>query len=157
MSQRILSDMKQMRPTAWVYWQVSDGGGWGMIKHDNNLRGPDAYAYTLNEKYWVMANYSRFLRPGCRFIDVGDDNSLAAYDAKTRTLVIVATNSGKADAPLTYDLSHFRRLPNTAAAYRTSATETLAKLPALPLSGRRLATVAPAGSVTTYVFPKAMP
>ena len=154
MSQRILSDMKQMRPTAWVYWQVSDGGGWGMIRHDENRRGPDAYAYTLNEKYWVMANYSRFLRPGCRLIDVGDDNSLAGYDAKTQTLVIVATNSGKADAPLTYDLSRFRRLPKAATAYRTSATESLAKLPLALLSGKRFATILPIGSVTTYVFPK---
>ena len=157
MSHRILSDMKQMQPTAWIYWQVSDGGGWGMMVHDDNRRGPDAAHYTLSEKYWVMANYSRFLRPGYRFIDVGDDNTLAGYDAKTKTLVLVATNSGKADAPLSYDLSRFRRLPKTADVYRTSATESLSKLPALPLDGQSLPTVAPAGSVTTYVLKQVSP
>ena len=156
MSRQIVSDMTQMRPTAWVYWQVSDGGGWGMIVHDNNLTGPNSYGYTLSQKYWVMANYSRFIRPGCQIIDIGDPNSLAAYEAKTGTLVIVTTNSAKADATLTYDLSRFRRLPKTAVSYRTSATESLAKMPVLALSGGTLPTVAKAGSVTTYIL-KAQP
>ena len=156
MSHRIVEDMTQMHPTAWVYWQVSDGGGWGMIVHDNNRTGPDSYGYTLSQKYWVMANYSRFLRPGCQIIDSGDGDTLAAYDAKTETLTFVTTNSGKADVPLTYDLSRFRHLPKTAIAYRTSATESLAKLPPLPLFAGKLPAVAAAGSVTTYVL-KARP
>lgn len=59
---------------------------------------------------------------------LADAPAPAARVAKAQTLVIVATNSGKADA---------------ATVYRTPATEPLAKLLAASLSGRRLATVAP--------------
>ena len=24
-------DMRWLHPTAWVYWQVLDGGGWGLV------------------------------------------------------------------------------------------------------------------------------
>ena len=152
MSRDILADFKQMNCTAWVYWQAVDGGGWGMLAKDNNKTTD--YAYTLNEKYWVMAQYSRFIRPGFRFLGVNDDNSLAAYLPSKGTLVIVTTNSGKADANVTYDLSRFHRLPATVTAYRTSATESLAKLPAVSLAAGQFTAPAPAGSVTTYVLTK---
>jgi O-glycosyl hydrolase len=68
MSQEIIKDMKQMQPTAWAYWQAIDdasGPGWGMIYSD--LNNPD-YSYTVNQKYYVMKNYSKFIRPGYKFI-----------------------------------------------------------------------------------------
>ncbi len=152
MSRDILGAFNQMGATAWVYWQAVDGGGWGLLSKNLNKTGD--FGYALNEKYWVLAQYSRFIRPGFRLVGVDDDNSLVAYLPAKGTLVIVTTNSGPAAAQVTYDLSRFRHLPPTARAYRTSATESLAELPAMPVIAGRIHAPAPADSVTTYVLTK---
>ncbi len=150
MSRRILEDMNGLHPTAWVYWQVVDNaGGWGMLL--NPMKDETTTAYVVNKKYWVMANYSRFIRPGCRLISIDDPNSLAAYDTRSRTLVIVTTNSGDQEAHVSYDLSRFSRLGAEAVAYRTSPSQDLAKLEPVRLRDRRLESTLPPKSVTTYV------
>ena len=150
MSQRIVSDMKHLRPSSWVYWQAVDGGGWGLLK--NSLPDGTHTDYTLNKKYFVMANYTRFIRPGYRFIAITDVNSLAAYDPASGTLILVTTNSRSFDVPVTYDLSMFDAVDCLVTAYRTSADEDLAQLPPAHVVDGVFASPAKAGSVTTYVF-----
>jgi O-glycosyl hydrolase len=150
MSRRIVSDMKHMRPSSWVYWQAVDGGGWGLLK--NALPDGSHTDYTLNKKYFVMANYSRFIRPGYRFIAVTDANSLAAYDPTSRTLILVTTNSGSSDLGVTYDLSTFDTVDHLVTIYRTSADEDLAQLPPTCVVDRAFTHPTKAGSVTTYVL-----
>jgi hypothetical protein len=151
MSRRILDDMKNLRPTAWVYWQaVDNAGGWGFLR--NPLQDEITTGYTTNEKYYVMGNYSKFIRPGYQFIAINDANSLAAYDASSGTLVIVTTNSGAQDTNVTYDLSGFTTVGDSAIPYRTSPGENLAQLPAIGVSDNAFATVSKARSVTTYVL-----
>ena len=31
-------DMRWLHPTAWVYWQVLDGGGWGLVSIETVIR-----------------------------------------------------------------------------------------------------------------------
>ena len=150
MSQRILTDMKKLRPTTWVYWQAVDGGGWGLLK--NGLPDGQTTTYTLNKKYFVFANYTKFIRPGYRFIAITDPNSLAAFEPSSGTLVIVTTNSQSFDVQVTFDLSSFDVVGNSAAVYRTSPTEDLVQLPDTPITGQSFSTVALSRSVTTYVL-----
>lgn len=95
-------DIVWLRPTAWVYWQGVDGGGWGLIQGDRNtgVLGP------VNTKYYVLAQYTRHIREGFEVLDSGDRNTFAAYDAGSRRLIIVTVND---DTPRTiaYDLSRF--------------------------------------------------
>jgi O-glycosyl hydrolase len=149
MSQRILSDMKNLRPISWVYWQAVDGGGWGLLK--NALLDAETTDYMLNKKYFVMANYSKFIRPGYRFIAITDRNSLAAYESCSGTLVIVTTNSQSSDIEVTFDLSSFDAIGDSAAVYRTSPTEDLVRLPDTTIAGQSFTSIAPGRSVTTYV------
>jgi O-glycosyl hydrolase len=156
MSEDILATMRQMHSTGWVYWQAVDdssAGGWGMMA--SNLNTPTDYAYTINEKYYVMANYSRFIRPGSRFFLIDDSQSLAAYNPLTKTLVIVTTNNTGADSKVTYDLSEFDTASGSATPYRTSGQEKLAKLAAIPLASKKFTSVVKASSVTTFVIPGA--
>jgi O-glycosyl hydrolase len=152
MSHQILSDMKDLRPTIWDYWQAMDGtdggGGWGMLTCP--MRDETNTQYTVNEKYYVMANYSRFIRPGYQFLAIDDANSLAAYDASSGTLVIVTTNSGTSDNNITYDLSGFTST-GTVTPYRTSDSENLVQLPDIDASAGSFTAPARARSVTTYV------
>ena len=150
LSERILSDMKIMRPVAWVYWQAVDGGGWGLLV--NPLKTVTSYAYTINEKYYVFAQYTKFVRPGDTIIDVNDGQTLAAYNAASNKLVLVVTNDTDASTTVTYDLSRFQSLPAGAKAVQTSANQRLAPLLAVPLVGKKLTVTLPARSVTTFVI-----
>jgi len=102
MVSNMLLDFRWLKPTAWVYWQVLDGGGWGLIDADNDSKR----IVGVNQKYWVLAQFARHIRPGMRILDAGSDNAVAAYDATTKKLVVVAVNWGNAQY-LNFDLSRF--------------------------------------------------
>ena len=106
MARYLLQDMRQLRPTAWVYWQVLDGGGWGLIDADNdsNTLG------SATQKYFVLAQFARHIRPGMRILDAGRDDVVAAYDASASKLVIVAVN-WDATQYFNFDLSRFSQRP----------------------------------------------
>ena len=95
--------------------------------------------FTFNEKFYVMGQFSEYVRPGFQIINVNDNYSFAAYNPTNQTLVIVALNDTRANLAMNYDLSRFAGLPATGAAVRTSPTENLASQPAV--------------TVTTKVFP----
>lgn len=73
----LLYDFRWLHPTAWVYWQVMDpSAGWAMIAYDERTLQPT----TVQTKYYVMAQFSRHVRPGMRILDTGVSNAVAAYD-----------------------------------------------------------------------------
>lgn len=97
-------DFRWLHPTAWCYWQVMDPStGWAMIAYDANTLQPT----TIQTKYYVMAQFSRHIRPGMRILDTGVSYAAAAYDAAARRLVIVAVNTSTSAQTLTFDLSRF--------------------------------------------------
>ncbi|KAK4225459.1 glycoside hydrolase family 30 protein [Podospora fimiseda] len=99
----LLLDMRWLRPTAWVYWQALDrAGGWGLIDADNDKKTIGS----VNQKYFVLAQFARHIRPGMRILDGGSDYTVAAYDATTRKLVVIAVNWGDAQY-INFDLSKF--------------------------------------------------
>ena len=155
LSQQILTDVKGLHPSAWVYWQVVDGGGWGMLT--NPEKDETTTAYGINEKYYVMGQYSRFIRPGAVLIANDDPNTLTAADPRTKSLVLVVTNSSDTVRLATYDLSRAMRLGTVAAGTRTSATQTWATLPAVRLTGKSLSVTLPPKSVTSYVISGEVP
>jgi O-glycosyl hydrolase len=151
MSKKILSDMKDMQPSAWVYWQaVENSTGWGFL--NNVLDGSGNTSYTYNQKYYVMGNYSKFIRPGYKMISINDGNSLAAYDSSSGKLVIVTTNNGTADTNVTYDLTRFGTVSGPAVPYRTGAGASLGQQSNISVSNKSFTATAKAGSVTTYVI-----
>lgn len=98
----LILDLRWLHPTAWVYWQAIDGGGWGLIDGDND-------ALTLSsatQKYFCLAQFSRHIREGMRILDGGSDHVVAAYDAANSKLVIVAVNWNAAQY-LNFELSGF--------------------------------------------------
>jgi galactan endo-1,6-beta-galactosidase len=112
-------DMRWLHPSAWVYWQALDYGGWGLIQADGHTRwlGP------VNPKYFVLAQFTRHIRPGMRIMDGGEPNTVAAYDADAHKLVIVTTNYGKAQW-ITFDLSAFHGVTGLGGLVRRWATQT---------------------------------
>lgn len=100
----LLYDFRWLHPTAWVYWQVMDPtAGWGVIKYDAGT----LQAGAIETKYYVLAQFSRHIRPGMKIIDTGVSNAVAAYDSSAKRLVVVALNTSTSAQTLTFDLSRF--------------------------------------------------
>ncbi|MGW5634100.1 glycoside hydrolase [Streptomyces sp. NPDC003832] len=104
MARNLCYDFRWLHPTAWCYWQVMDPStGWAMIAYDANTLQPT----TVQPKYYVMAQFSRHIRPGMTVLDTGVSYAAAAYDATARRLVLVAVNTATTAQTLTFDLSRF--------------------------------------------------
>jgi len=102
LASNLILDLRWLHPTAWVYWQAFDGGGWGLIQADESAGTLGA----VNTKYYVLAQFARHIRPGMTIIDGGESNTVAAYDSANKRLVIVTANYGTAQK-ITYDLSKY--------------------------------------------------
>ena len=153
---RIVGDLNGLRPSAWVLWdgieswevneqqKVSWGAIWARYLSGNE-------EWTVAKQYYGYKNFTGFIRPGYRIIASGDSQTVAAYDAATRQLVLVTYNNATSPRSITYDLSRFGAI-NTATPYRTSSHQNLAKLANVSLTGKQLAVTLPKKSVTTYLM-----
>lgn len=156
-AQSIATDIDVMRPSAWVMWQAVEDEGiqqqynitWGAIHAD--MAGT-TYTYTTTKMYHFFRQFTNFVRPGSQIIGTGDSQVVASYSPTTGKLSLVAVNNTGSAVNKTFNLSGFSSTSTTAAAVRTSATESFATLAAAPVSGGQLAVALPAGSVTTYTL-----
>jgi O-glycosyl hydrolase len=162
LSERILKNEQQMHPASWVIWQAVDGGTagsglgtcadlWGLACAD--LSSGSNQQVTYPARYWVMGNYSKFVRPGATIIGDSDPGTLAAYDAGSGTLTLVTTNASSSAQDYSYDLSGFGSVSGSATPYQTTASEQLDLLAPVAISGGSLTATLPAQSVTTFVIP----
>ena len=94
-------DFRWLHMTGWCYWQVLDSGGWGLIQSNPG----DNWIGTANPKYYVLAQYTRHIRPGMKILDGGEGNTIAAYDTNSHKLVLVTMNYDSAQW-ISYDLSN---------------------------------------------------
>ena len=102
LARQIIDDLTYLRPTAWIYWQpVEPYSGWGFVNGNYATsaampdRGAPTWVYT---KYYVMAQFTRFLRPGAQILGCSDPNSVCAYDSSHRRYILITLNSGDAQA-----------------------------------------------------------
>ncbi|GAA3345043.1 hypothetical protein GCM10020358_50640 [Amorphoplanes nipponensis] len=144
-------DWRWLHPTAWCYWQVMDpSAGWGTIRYDAGT----LTARAVETKYYVLAQFTRHIRPGMRIIDTGAGNAAAAYDPAARRLVVVAVNTGAAQN-LTFDLSRFAQVTGGSNGVVTrwstvpAGTDRYAARSDLGLSGKSLRVPFAAASVQT--------
>ncbi|MEO7494581.1 MAG: glycoside hydrolase [Massilia sp.] len=144
LSQQITKDIRGLKPLAWAIWQP-DWPTLMTIDYTN-------HSYTINKNYYIYANYTRYLKPGYVFVDINDANSLAAYEGRSKTLAIVTTNWTANTVPVTYALSNFASLGASAQGYRTSASENVANIGTVAISGGNFVASLPPNSVTTWVI-----
>ena len=150
MARNLHRDWAALHPTAWCYWQPLDGGnngGWGLLPA--NLT--EATIGKANPKYFVFAQYSRHIRPGMIIVESGHANTLAAYDAPGRKLVLAVFNDGPA-RDLTFDLSAFTASDAPITSVRTQPTAHVfyQPQPDLVLHDRRFSVTLPEHTVQTF-------
>ena len=155
MARGIIADLREMRANAWVYWQaVDNGSGWGLFA--NPLNGTSSYSYTVNRKYYSLAQFSKFIRPGYQFVAVSEKNSVAAYDGNSN-LVMVTLSQGSEGQNITYQVDNLPAGSWQITPYRTSATDNLTQLLSFPLTGNRFGFLIEPSSITTFVIKKQPP
>lgn len=140
-------DIRLLHPTAWCYWQPFDWSAWGLVP--SNL--DDHWIGNANAKYFVLAQYTRHIRPGMTIIDSGEENTVAAYDAAARKLVLVSVNYGTAQR-ITYDLSNFSHVggPVTRWQTLTGAGNKYKQYSDIALAGKSFSKWFSANSIETF-------
>ncbi|KAI9914511.1 hypothetical protein PsorP6_007155 [Peronosclerospora sorghi] len=147
MAESICLDINEMGVVAFVYWQALDGGGWGLILS----RPGDKWIGPPNPKYYVLAQYSRHIRPGMMILATDDAKTVLAYDVEKDVLVLVTVNTGDAQT-ITYDLNACTKVigPIKAWTTETSGTGAFHTPSIVELSGKFLSAAFPAKSVITF-------
>jgi O-glycosyl hydrolase len=145
MADSVRMDLRDMGAEAWVLWQPD----WNVIAFD-----PKGGAPHSKKQFYVLAQYTRFIRTGFQIISAGGAyNTLAAYSPESKRLVLVSTNW---DSPTAndLDLSEFAGFPSSATVYRTTADEAVnLQEEKIALSSKgHLIDQLPVRSVTTYVI-----
>ncbi|WP_102157865.1 Ig-like domain-containing protein [Zhihengliuella halotolerans] len=151
MAGRIVDDMRELEPEAWVFWQpVEDlynmekveNSNWGsvLVDFDCDENGDSARriadgeadpscAVLTNSKFNTVRNFTHFIEPGDRFVPAGDDNTTAALNASGDGVDLVHVNESDAAATVTVDLSAFGDVSDDANVTPVVTTESPAEDP----------------------------
>ncbi|MEI9937906.1 MAG: glycoside hydrolase [Pseudomonadota bacterium] len=149
MAGRIISDLKDLQPEAWIDWQVADPDhNWASFAVNNSKQ-----SFTLLKRFYMHAGFSRYIRPGATFIRVDNPDMVAAQAADGSQVTLVVRNGGSAAATFTFDLTALDTVGAAVDVHRTSSTENLAQLTAIPIVSYGFSATVPANSVTTLVIP----
>ncbi|MFJ2707499.1 glycoside hydrolase [Streptomyces sp. NPDC087428] len=161
---RVNDDIRELEPRAWVLWQAvedyenmnpdHENSNWGLIQADFTPEDAATEPLRKNKKYWAMANYSRFVRPGSRIINTDDPQTLAALRPGGQGTVVVHTNPTGEEREVTLDLTGFESVGSAPVErYTTDTTKNLQRESDVTTDGKVLKATVGAGSVTTFVLP----
>lgn len=149
MAGRIIVDLRDLQPTAWVDWQVQDpAASWSSFVYDDAKQ-----SFSPRKRFYMHAGFSRYIQPGATFVDIDNADMVAAVSADEQSVTIVARNGDQSKArTFTFDLTGLRVQPAEAVVLRTSKDENLAELPAIATADWSFSATLPAYSVTTFVL-----
>ena len=161
LSQRISEDVAQLEPRAWVLWQSienyrnmlpsAENQNWGLIQVDFLTDTPGAEPVRKNKKYWTMAQYSRYIKPGDHVIHTNNPDTVAAIRPNDSSATVVYRNASDTPMPVRVDLSGFAKVRDGIAhAVSTTAKQNLAKASPAQVRDGVLTAVVDPGSVTTF-------
>ncbi|MDR6884773.1 discoidin domain-containing protein [Bacillus sp. 3255] len=155
LAERIMTDITWLEPKAWVIWQAIESEknmqkedmNWGLLHADF-----DTQDWWYGKKYYAMAQFSRFIPQGSRFIGDNDDNTLAAFDPAHNKIYVVYRNPNTTSQPISLDMSQFDEITGQAAAYVSSALENVSQRESVSITNKTLNTTVDAKSITTFVI-----
>ena len=148
MAGRIIQDLRELEPQAWIEWQVVDPGvTWTSFTVNDSQE-----TWQPVKRFYGQAAFSRFIRPGAVFVDIDNTNMVAALASDGSTVTLVVRNGDTSGSKsFTFDLTSLPSVGAKVDVYRTSASEDLANLSAVPVQNWSFTATVPAYSITTYV------
>lgn len=169
LARHIVDDLRQLEPTAWVFWQpVEDydnmapggespeGGNWGSIQLPFSC-GPEdtleSCPIRTNTKFDTARNFTHHIRPGDRLVRTDEPASVAAVHASGEGASVVHVNDTTEARDLTLDLTRFGAIEEgaTVTPVVTDANGALVEHAPVAVADGRATVPVPAESVTTLV------
>jgi O-glycosyl hydrolase len=164
MATRMVDDMRELEPSAWVFWQpIEDSvpqqagnGNWGSIHIPFNCTAKDTLAtcpIQTNTKFDTIRNFTHYLRPGDRFVKVDDTSSVAAIKPSGDEATVVHVNNATENRNVVLDLTRFTEADNSATVTPVTSSRSGALVRGKPVrvSDGTATLVVPAQSVTTLL------
>jgi len=150
MAGRIMTDLRDLQPNAWIDWQVVDSSGqWSTLAVNDTQQ-----TFRPVKRFYMHSGFSRFIRPGATMLALSGPDMVAALSADGATLALIVRNGDMTAAKsFTFDLTALASVGTQLAVYRVSRTEDLAPLAPIVLTDWSFTLNAPAYSVTTVVIP----
>ena len=143
----ILADLRDMKASAWVDWQIGDPAeNWRSLALNHSKQ-----TFSPNARYYMHAAFSRYIRPGSRIIDSDNGNTLAAL-REDGALVLVVRNSGSSDVKYEFDLRGFDKIGASAKVVRFELPGSLKAQSDIAVSGKTLSMTAKSNTITTMVI-----
>jgi O-glycosyl hydrolase len=107
MADRIITDVRDLRCTAWADWQIVGSGTsplWALIGGQYDVNNAP---FSKLASYYIRAQFSRYIKAGYTIIDNSSPNSLAALSPNGNELVVVVDNKETYTQKFKIDLSKF--------------------------------------------------
>ncbi len=144
MAQRLMEDLRHMKPAAWLDWQYVEEGNdqWSLVLTDNTWHN-----FQRHHNYYVRQQITRFIPVGYTFVESSSEQTLAAISPNGKELVIVALNTEKKTRTMEASLPQVKKVES----YRTSKDELVKKVKSAHLDHGTLTMELPPLSITTYV------
>jgi len=141
MAGRIIQDLRELQPEAWIEWQVVDPAvSWTSFSVNDAQE-----SWQPLKRFFAQAGFSRYIRPGATFVDIDDANMVAARSGDGRSLTVVVRNGDAAGSrSYTFDLTSLPSVGATVEVHRTSPTEDLVELAPIPIARYRFDATVPA-------------
>jgi glucuronoarabinoxylan endo-1,4-beta-xylanase len=141
-AEHIHNSMAEAEFQAYVWWYIRRS--YGPMKENGNI----------SKRGWMMAHFSKFVRPGYVRIDATkkpETNVFVSAYKSGNKVVIVAVNKKTATSSLNFTVSG-GAATGTVESWRTSGTENMVKAAGtIAVSGGKFSATLPAQSVTTFV------
>lgn len=102
-AEHVVLDLKRLEPSAWIFWQAVEklsavdgrkGTNWGLVKADLGSDDAGPHSIEVTPKYWVMAQFSRYIRPADRLVAVNDIDTVGSISADGGRMTLVHVNAG---------------------------------------------------------------
>ena len=149
LGQKLIADMRIMKPQAWIDWQVVEGSDtWGSIVKS---RREESYRFSRN--FFVRMQFTRFIKQGYTIIDSDQENTLAALSPSGKELVLCFINTSGKENIIRFNLSTFQST-GAAEVYTTGAAQDCEKGAAVSANGSGILELSVADqTATTLVVP----
>jgi O-glycosyl hydrolase len=150
LAQKLMDDIRYLRPEAWVDWQYVEEGNdqWCFVQGSFSNQ-----TYQRVKNYYVRQQLSRYFQKGVRFLAVPNDQMLAALSSSGDSLIVVAMNNGAMNVYHQMDLHLFKIDGKPIYCTRTSETENNSVGTDYVLKDSSLTLRLPAYSITTLILP----
>jgi O-glycosyl hydrolase len=165
MAKIIHADLVNANVSEWSFWTSMDAEQNGFKNRFNllrmNTKGGDYAPATSGgeisamKTLWVLGNYSLFVRPGYKRIDISNANNLTGLMGTSfispngKEIVVVLTNNSKAKIDISISLPE--KLTSSIKQIKSYLTNETANLKYNDLTGKRGLTL-PSKSVTTLIY-----